>query len=314
MKQINIANTSRQTMQLGFGCAYLLPETARLLDVAYDAGIQHFDVARGYGRGLTEGVLGKFLQRRGANVTITSKYGIRPAFNASFLGPVRSLLRPIVRKLRKVSSVDQPLSNFVKNDKAAFTAEEAEASLHQSLRYLRRDHIELFLMHEATADDLRDEKLLAFLDRSVASGKIGAFGVGGDAENARRLFQERPDYCCVMQLNWTVFDDPMLHADTFYCRYQVSSKNHPRIQTLLDAPEKQLAQWSAFIDDDLAAPGRLQQLLLKAALEQRPNDLILFSSTQPEHIIANVRTAEDTTLARPALKLLEVLQGEAMPA
>ena len=48
------------------------------------------------------------------------------------------------------------------------------------LRLLRRDRLDLFLMHEATPDELRDEGLLAFLQGSVASGRIGAFGVGGD--------------------------------------------------------------------------------------------------------------------------------------
>ena len=36
-----------------------------ILDAAYDAGIRHFDVARAYGHGLSEGYLGAFLRRRG---------------------------------------------------------------------------------------------------------------------------------------------------------------------------------------------------------------------------------------------------------
>jgi len=47
------------TITLGFGCAGLAArltasESRRLVDVAFDAGVRHFDVARSYGYGRAE--------------------------------------------------------------------------------------------------------------------------------------------------------------------------------------------------------------------------------------------------------------------
>jgi D-threo-aldose 1-dehydrogenase len=307
MDRIELADTGRRTTQLGFGCAYLLPETAGLLEVAYDAGIRHFDVARAYGRGLTEGLLGKFLKRKDGDVTVTSKYGIRPPFSHPMHGAARALLRPLVRRLRRVPAMDRQITQSIRNDKAAFTAEEAKASLELSLRNLRRERIDLFLMHEASADDLKDEGLAVFLEDCVARGLIGGYGVGGDVSRADRLFRERPAFCRVMQFNWTALDPAADHEAAFSARYRVNSRENPAVAALLGADPQQIADWSARIDDDLAAPGRLQQLLLKAALELRPNDLILFSSTKPAHILANVTTWEDSRLAAPARRLVDLL-------
>ena len=61
-------STGRNTTALGFGCASLmrLPEARdrqRLLDLAVDLGIRHFDGARLYGLGQVEGELGALLRR-----------------------------------------------------------------------------------------------------------------------------------------------------------------------------------------------------------------------------------------------------------
>ena len=54
MHTIPLANTTRQTTRLGFGCGSLMGATNRrdslqLLETAYEAGIRHFDVAPMYG-------------------------------------------------------------------------------------------------------------------------------------------------------------------------------------------------------------------------------------------------------------------------
>ena len=56
------------TARLGFGCSGLMARLDRaqseaLLVAAYEAGIRWFDVARSYGYGEAEGVVGRFLAR-----------------------------------------------------------------------------------------------------------------------------------------------------------------------------------------------------------------------------------------------------------
>ena len=298
MRQVELPNTGKRTSQLGFGCAYLTADTRRLLDVAYDAGIRHFDVARSYNRGHAEGVLGEFLAGRGDDLTVASKYGILP--------DAPPLHQRIARKLLGSAAAAPTMR------RAAFTAEEVEASLQTSLKHLRRDRLDLFLMHEGTPDELRTPALLAFLQDSVPRGVIGAFGVGGPSSRIPDLFEQAPDFCEVLQSDWTPLDPP-LPQPPFSVRYRVFSRTSPRVAALLDEAET-LRAWSGRIDYDLAHPGAAQRLLLKVALEMRPKDLILVSSTNPEHIRANVETAEDGRLVAPAMALSKLIGKMAMGA
>ncbi|HYD73248.1 MAG TPA: aldo/keto reductase, partial [Candidatus Binatia bacterium] len=66
--------------ELGFGCARLLmradrKQAAELVETALDAGIRHIDVARSYGDGRTEALVGELARRRRAQMTIVTKAG-----------------------------------------------------------------------------------------------------------------------------------------------------------------------------------------------------------------------------------------------
>jgi len=86
----------------------------------------------------------------------------------------------------------------------------------------------------------------------------------------------------------------------------VFSRSNPRVAAALDDPDT-LRAWSDLTNLDLGRPGEVQRLLLKVALESRPHDLILVSSTDPAHIIANVEVAEDSRLLMPAKALAAAL-------
>ena len=312
MRQIELPNTGKRTSQLGFGCAYLTPDTRHLLDIAHDAGIRHFDVGRSYNRGHAEAVVGRFLAGRGEGVTVTSKFGILPDAGALHLRLARRLLGPLVRRLRRGGALPSPQTAAAPPPmrRATFTADEARASLEASLRLLRRDRLDLFLMHEATPDELRDPGLLSFLEGAAARGLIGAFGVGGPAGRNSALMAQAPAFCRVLQFDWTLLDPPA-PAAPFQVRYRVFSRSNPQVRAALDDPQT-LKAWSTATGLDLARPGEAQRLLLKAALETRPDDLVLVSSTNPAHILANVETAEDDRLIAPALALAKHVQAQAV--
>ena len=82
MRRIPLADTGLCTTAIGYGCAGLMrPSTDKerqaLLATAFEVGIRHFDVARYYGHGQAEGVLGKFIAETGCRdeITITTKFG-----------------------------------------------------------------------------------------------------------------------------------------------------------------------------------------------------------------------------------------------
>ena len=53
--------------------------------------------------------------------------------------------------------------------------------------------------------------------------------------------------------------------------------------------------------------------MLKAALVMNPESIILFSSKNPVHIQANLKTAEDRALDAPARELHRLVQTEWHP-
>jgi D-threo-aldose 1-dehydrogenase len=311
MDQIALPGTGRLTTRLGFGCAYLLPETASLLDAAYDAGIRHFDVARSYGRGLTEGVLGRFLRRRGGEVSVTTKYGIRPPPNNVLAEAARTLLRPVVKRLRRSPAVNRQLTSSIgaMYNKAQFTGPEAEASLQLSLRRLGLERVDMFLMHEASASDLGDPSLLPSLQALAESGVVGAFGVGGEAARIPDLCAARPGFCGVLQYDWTAADMIPAQAGGFSVLYRTFGGAARRAKTHLAENASLRRTWSDEIDQDLSAAGCFERLMMRAAFELRSDALILFSSTRPENIQSNVLACEDNTLSKPAIRLAELVRA-----
>ena len=67
MQNIELGNSGLRAPQVGFGCSALLgrtgrTESLRALAAAWDEGIRFFDIARSYGYGEAEALLGEFLQ------------------------------------------------------------------------------------------------------------------------------------------------------------------------------------------------------------------------------------------------------------
>jgi D-threo-aldose 1-dehydrogenase len=311
VNRVSLPGTGRSTTQLGFGCAYIAPGNAKILDAAYDAGIRHFDVARSYGRGLTEGILGRFLRRHDADVTVTSKYGIIPPFSHPLHAVARTVLKPIVRRLRRAPGVNRRLDAVagLSTRKASFRGAEMRASLALSLRNLKLDRVDVFLMHEPEPGDLAEPDLLEALNDEVRSGKIGAFGVGGKSGHLERLKAERASFCDVLQYEWNALQPVPLHIGAFPIAYRVHSEPARQIRAAISGDTALRKHWSDEVGLDLGVPGLVERLLLRAALSLRTNAIILFSATQPEHVLANARIAAQTELTSSALRLVEIARA-----
>ncbi len=306
MRQIQLPNSDKKTSQLGFGCAYLQPETVFLLDVAYDAGIRHFDVARSYGRGQTEFLVGKFLKNKSDDVSICSKFGNRPPISNPLLANARTLLRPIIRKLRKSSPMIQPASKTSQhiNIRENFTGDEVVKSLKKSLNFLKRDYLDLFLMHEAQPDDLINPSLLDALQESQAKGLIKSFGVGGDVKRVPELLIKYPQFCELLQYNWNVTDNIEPYAK-FDILYRTFSGSLSIIKEILKSNRTLAIEWSKDINYDLLIDGSFETLILKATSDKRKSSIILFSSTSKRNIISNVNAVNNSELSKPADLLVQ---------
>jgi aryl-alcohol dehydrogenase-like predicted oxidoreductase len=285
-----------------------------LLNAAYDAGIRHFDVAPMYGYGEAESCLGEFLQHYRSEVTVTTKYGIAAPKRGGALRAARRVVGPVIQRIpalkrrlvRAAGAIAAPA------EKSKFSAEEARASLENSLRLLRTDFIDLLLLHEAEAHDLSDDGLLQFLEESVAQRKIGSFGVGSDSIKISGLLRDRAAYCPVVQHDWSVLDTPEQPSAAFHIHHRALTDRLHVLHTALTSDAQRCRRWSEATGCDLARRGELASLMLKAALVLNPNTILLVSSRNPAHIRENVRVAEDASLEESARHLYHLVQSEGL--
>jgi aryl-alcohol dehydrogenase-like predicted oxidoreductase len=317
MKKISLGNTGRETTVLGFGGSSLMgalnrKQSLAMLESAFDAGIRHFDVAPMYGYGEAEACLGDFLERHRADVTVTTKYGIPAAKNSSMMKIARRIVGPVVKALPGIKQRLARVASAAAStpERASFTAEQARASLESSLAQLRTDRIDVWLLHEVEASDLKDDGLLRFLEDQVKQGTVGTFGVGSEGPKVDELVAFRPAYCSVLQYEWSVLDPAIPAGGPFRIHHRALTSNFRAIHATLTGSPSLLKRWSDTVGVDLAEAGKLASLMLKASLVSNPASVILFSSKAPGHIQSNVRTAMDASLDAPARQLHQLVLSE----
>lgn len=145
----------------------------RLLEAAAAAGLTHFDTAPLYGFGLAERYLGEAFARR-PEVTVTTKVGLYAPG-----GEDQSETGVWLRKV--AGKAIRPMSAAISDA----SVDRARRSVEGSLRRLRRDKIDLLLIHEPDAAMLDTDAWRRWLEDLITEGKVGAFGVAGETQSVR---------------------------------------------------------------------------------------------------------------------------------
>jgi aryl-alcohol dehydrogenase-like predicted oxidoreductase len=117
-------------------------EATRLVDICLEAGLNMFDSADIYSRGMAEEILGQAIKGRRDQVLISTKATFRSGKGPNDIGSSRQHLVP---------------------------------SIHDALRRLQTDYIDLFQLHGFDAKTPVDE-VLQTLDQFVRAGKIRYIG------------------------------------------------------------------------------------------------------------------------------------------
>jgi len=290
MQLSNILPSSCPTTQLGYGTTSLMAvqrseERLALLECAYDSGIHHFDTAPYYGYGEAERVMGEFLRGKRDQVTITTKFGIQPpsVVRNRFVNQLARKILGFAPSLRAMlSRKAQSLSKS-----GAFSAEAARTSLEQSLKSLRTDHIDLYLLHEPTSRDAGSPEILDFLEEEVRRGTILAYGCGGEFPMIRELAQAG-----LPTSRWLQFEDNILAPHVSEIRalgancitYRTFLKVLPVVSGWLDANPRIRSEWESRISMNLSEKGALPALLLGQSMRSNHEGIVLFSSSRCDRI------------------------------
>lgn len=191
MEYVKLAPTLGASSRLGFGCGSVMGRVGRepslrAIAAALDAGITHFDVARLYGYGEAESLVGAALRGKRDRVVIASKFGLVAPRAASALRGLKPLAQKVFAAIPGSRTVFRSLIGSVARPAERFSVGAAQQSLDESLSALKTDYLDILFLHECDPEDLTDE-LTAFLDAQVGAGKIRCYGIASSVATAAQL-------------------------------------------------------------------------------------------------------------------------------
>jgi D-threo-aldose 1-dehydrogenase len=299
VRRITLPGTTLETSALGFGTVGGGLSRARRLDLyerAFAAGITHFDTARSYGLGGAERTLAAFVKGKRDRVTLTTKLGIQPPRANAFLGLARRFARGVERVLPALGAAAKQRAAGMMTVTRRFSVEEARASFETSLRELNTDYVDILLLHECSADDVHPD-LVEYLERCVLSGKLRYSGIATSRQASSEIVKPGGVFPQVVQIAGGIAA-PLEATLPINDRAVITHSMFDRLgelQRLLEDPvlRRTLSDGSGL---DLTGGVSIASLFVQYALHANPRGIVLFSSTNPHHIEANVGTLEHTRL------------------
>ena len=183
LNKIRLANVV-EVSELGFGCARLhggavRRESEKMLDFCMQNGVNFFDTAPLYG---SEELLGSFFAGD-KSVVISTKVGLEPKVDNT--GYVKGAYRRYLKSsLTRLPLIKHQMIKFLQQENAhqipirrKLNRDEIMRSVERSLRLLKRDRLDLLLLHEPDLflidDDLKD-----IFETLISDGVISAYGQG----------------------------------------------------------------------------------------------------------------------------------------
>ena len=206
MKKINFNGIT--TSSLGFGCSLLTRnnsvKTAIVnLQTAFDAGISHFDVARLYGFGEAETILGKFAKAKRHEITITTKTGLSGKHLPLWTLPIMNRVRAFIK-----SNQSTIISNNIGIVPAigVYHPYKILNDLQTSLNKIGTDFIDFYLLHEANISKANQEDIIAVLQKSKDAGKILKFGIASNSIKIQNEYHNLNRSYQVLQHSDNIFE------------------------------------------------------------------------------------------------------------
>jgi aryl-alcohol dehydrogenase-like predicted oxidoreductase len=277
MQQIELKPLGRRVSCLGLGCARLdgrigLRRSARLIEAALDLGITYFDVAALYGT--AEEALGQVIGNSKEIVVATKVGPPRVAYDARKMR-IKALLRPALDRLRSVKillrgSVTPTVPDPSCRPRYDFSQAAIDSSIELSLKYLRRDDVDILLAHEPNRLDLIPEVAARF-QAIVDRGLVRAFGVGVGAREDRWA-----PFGSIWQSGWPG-DRVAAYTDNVTYIFHGVLRNAE--QDRCGRTVQSVAQ------------------LIKTARVQAPNAVLLVSASTPVRLRELVRAAQEVSEA-----------------
>jgi aryl-alcohol dehydrogenase-like predicted oxidoreductase len=293
--------------RLGLGCGdlYAGAEEAaslRLLKTAYDHGVRWFDVARLYGNGSAETVVGRAFQGLRDQVVIVSKAGILP-WSMQTATRIRRKALTTAGRLAPFARRLLPEPPPAKERHGVFGAAEVARSVEASLRALRTDYLDILLLHECELPDAARPETLSLLEKLRADGKVRAFGIATRFPQTQAILSASPERFAVAQFPSDVFsqNERRLPSDWrgLVVTHSIYKGGLTRLRNEVLADPARAEAWTRRFGRPADEAAAYADLLLKDALASH-DGVVLFTTSKPERIEGMVRAAQHQDPAEAA--------------
>jgi len=186
MIQVTIPNTNLKISKMIFGTASLIKNRTTnqqlfILNKAVDCGFTHFDTAPLYGFGTAENIVGSVIKKN-VNLSVTTKVGLYPllGINPNFIKLLsiritQTLSRRLFGNFKNPLDLTKPIIDF--------SVQRARKSLENSLANLKRECIDIYMLHEACDVLCFSEEWQMFISNIKKEGKIKFSGLALSSKN-----------------------------------------------------------------------------------------------------------------------------------
>ncbi|PSL42020.1 aryl-alcohol dehydrogenase-like predicted oxidoreductase [Planomicrobium soli] len=176
MKTAHLGNSGLRVSEIGFGCMSLPTDSkqaAAIVDEAIASGINYFDTADLYNKGLNEELVGQALKGRRKDIILATKVG---------------------------NQWHQDSDEVKWNATKPYILEQ----VHNSLTRLQTDYIDLYQLHGGMITDNAEETIDAF-ESLKKEGLIREYGISSIRPNVIKRFMEKSAIVSIM-MQYSLFD------------------------------------------------------------------------------------------------------------
>ena len=247
-----------------FGNPAPAAESERLVQVALDLGVGVIDTASIYGQGDSERIIGRAIAGRRDAAFVVTKGGLTFSAKYRLLRTAKPLVRAVLARRARGSTVTAQRGEAMRSD---WRPRAIVASLEASLRRLRTDRVEAFLLHSPPPHVAGDDELALALVAARAAGKALHVGVSCDDMATLDAALDQPGYD-VLELPWTVIAALGRRADTIAQRGHLVLAREVVTQQPGMSPAQAVARAIAHpaVDCTVVGTGRVEHLRALAAI------------------------------------------------
>jgi aryl-alcohol dehydrogenase-like predicted oxidoreductase len=289
MEYSDFGLTSLTPSVIGFGCGRIASlsashrrkEIVATLSAALDSGINFFDTADSYGQGDSERLLGEVIRSRRDQVVISTKAGYR-------FGGIRRFARwvkPAAKLFLHRSESARRISSAMRSDSLpqCFAPEYIISSVEGSLRRLKTEYIDLFLLHSPPPHTIADGTVFDALDRLKSKGLIRYYGVSCGREEDALLCLRDP------RISALQIPGSLLGVGTLENLLELTTKKGVAIVVRQPFAQGHLLTHPALLEFVAKHPGRTPaQTALRFVLQLRGVGVVLTGMTSRSHLAENL--------------------------